>query len=333
MRILGCSDERAAAFSQLVFRALAKGYVAVVTFRAPHPKKPEGLTCFEMVGVYTGSSNFTTGAAFPWMTPSPSASVGRLWEFNVRQWAVISNRGRSNWRETYPVPTPTAVPSATPSPQPTATPAPTPTAIPAPTATQTPTPTPTATATPTRRPTRTPTPTPESRQWEPVGNWSQDLVYESSLNATLKSEGYDSQAKVATLDAVATAWMADLSLSLGCIDGLGVVYLTPYSWEVPPSADTYVVGLWNDETDDWVEDAVGWYRNPVVTDDGSAIYVTNQSQVRQIIRILERANQNRNPDVVLNVGMFDSENDDVLGLWGDFDPTGLRAALQYLPCL
>lgn len=138
--------------------------------------------------------------------------------------------------------------------------------------------------------------------------------------------------KVATLDAIATAWSADLSLSLGCIDGLGVVYLTPYSWVVPPSVDTYAVGVWNEKTDSWVEGDLGWYKDPLITDDGSAIYVTNQTQLRQIIRILEKANQNRNPDLVLNVGMFDSKNDDMEDLWGEFDPTGLQDALQYLPC-
>ena len=86
------------------------------------------------------------------------------------------------------------------------------------------------------------------------------------------------------------------------------------------------------KTDDWVEGDLGWYKDPVLTDDGSAIYVINQAQLRQIIRILENANQNRSPDLVLNVGMFDSKNDDVLGLWGEFDPTGLQDALQYLSC-
>ena len=123
-----------------------------------------------------------------------------------------------------------------------------------------------------------------------------------------------------------------MSLSIGCIAGLGIAYLTPYSWEIPPSVDTYVVGMWNDKTDDWVEDDLGWYSSPILTDDGSAIYVSNQAQIRQIIRILEKADQNRNPDLVLTAGMFDSVNDDVLGLWGEFDPDGLKEVLQYLPC-
>ena len=76
--------------------------------------------------------------------------------------------------------------------------------------------------------------TPEPDQWEFTGHWYQDLVYESGLNAVFESQGFDSQAQVATLDATPTGWSADLSLSLGCIAGLGVGYLTPYSWVVPP---------------------------------------------------------------------------------------------------
>ncbi len=41
---------------------------------------------------------------------------------------------------------------------------------------------------------------------------------------------------------------------------------------------------------------------------------------------------NRNPDLMLNVGIFDSENEDVVELWGVFDPTGLEDTLRYLPC-
>ena len=229
-------------------------------------------------------------------------------------------------------PLPTYTPLPTLEPLPTYTPYPTPT--PEPTATPTPTPVPTATPRPTRTPTPQPTqtPTPEPRQWESTGYWSHDPSYESSINEALKSGGFSGQAKVATLDAIPTAWSADLSLSLGCIAGIGVVYLTPYSFVVSPSADTYAVGMWNDETDSWVDDDLGWYKDPVLTDDGSAIYVANQAQVRQIVRVLEKASRNQNPALVLNAGMFDSENGDVLGLWGVFDPAGLQDALRYLSC-
>ena len=152
------------------------------------------------------------------------------------------------------------------------------------------------------------------------------------MNEALRSGGFEGQAKIVTLDAMPTGGRADLSLSLGCVAGVGVAYLTPYSYVIPPSADTYAVGIWDEKADGWVQSSLGWYKNPVLTDDGGAIYATNQAQLRQIIRILEEADRNRDPDLVLNVGIFDSKNDDVRGLWGEFDPAGLQNALQYLPC-
>ena len=249
-----------------------------------------------------------------------------------------------SWEETNTIEAP-IVPSLTPTPEatatatPTLTPTPAPTATPEPTATPRPSPTPTPTLTPTPSPTPTATPlptpaatpTPEPNQWEFTGYWSQSPDYEWTINEALDAEGYDGEARVATLDAIPTAWAADVSLSIGCIASLGIAYLTPYSWEVPPSVDTYVIGMWNDKTDSWEDDDLGWYSSPILTDDGSAIYVSNQAQVRQIIRILEKADQNRNPDLVLTAGMFDS-NEDGLGLWGEFDPDGLKEVLQYLPC-
>ena len=321
VRILGCAEERAAVHSQLVFKTLSDEYVAVVTFRAPRPRWEDRLTCFEMVGRYTGTSEFVRGSGLPYYlqpTPSPEDSVGRLEEFNVTKWAVIPESGRGSWRETYPMPTPTPRPATTPTPEPTVTTTPSPP--------PTPSPTPTVTQMPTA------TPTMEPAQWESTGYWSRDTGHESAVNEVLESEGLDERAQIAVLDADPSAWAADLSLSLGCIGSIQAVYLAPYSSVVPASTDTYVVGIWDDEANSWVDSDLGWYLNPLITDDGVAIYVANQAQVRQIVSILETAAKNRTPGLVLNAGMFDSENAEATGLWGVFDPTGLDGVLDYLPC-
>ena len=161
------------------------------------------------------------------------------------------------------------------------------------------------------------------------------MSYELALNAVLESQGFDNSAQVATLDADPTGWGFDLSFSLACVTGHRIAYLAPYSFVVPPSVDTYVVGMWNDEAGSWVEDGLGWYTSPILTDDGAAIYLTSRAQLRQIIAVLETANENQNPNLVLAIGMFDSTNEDVEDvreLWGQFDPTGLQDVLQYLPC-
>lgn len=272
-----------------------------------------------------------TLAALPTYTPAPTATLYPTYTPppSATPYPTLEPLPTPEPLPTY-TPYPTYTPFPTPIPVPTATPSPTP--APVPTATPRPTPRPTIrpTRTPTPRPTRTPTP--EINQWRPTGYWSHDPSYEKVINEVLESRGLGGEARIATLDAIPTAWAADLSLSVGCIAGIGVVYLIPYTFEVPPSTNTYAVGMWNGETDEWVDDDLGWYKDPVLTDDGSGIYIANQAQVRQIVRILEKANRNRNPDLALNAGMFDSENDDVEGMWAEFDPTGLQDALRYLGC-
>ena len=178
----------------------------------------------------------------------------------------------------------------------------------------------------------TSTQTPEPSQWTSTGNWYQDLAQESIFNAAFEAQGVDTSSQVATLDANPAGWGSDLRFSLGCITGQQLGYLIPYAYVVPPSVDTYVVGMWNDEAGSWVEDGLGWYTSPVITDDGSGIYLTSRAQLRQIIAVLETANENQNPDLVLAIRMFDSTNADARGLWGQLDPTGLQDVLQYLPC-
>ena len=301
--------------------------VACASEPPPAPPTPDiEATVTAMVEALPTQPPPPTLAALPTYTPAPSATPRPTLEPLPTYTPYPTLEPLATLE---PLPTHTPLPTL--EPLPTYTPYPTPT-TPMPTATPTPRPTrsPTATPRPTPRPTRTPTPEPS--QWKPTGYWSQDLAYESVINEALKSEGFDGQARVATLDAMPTAWSADLSLSVGCIAGAGVVYLAPYTFVVPPSIDTYAVGMWNEETNEWVKDDLGWYKNPILTDDGSAIYIANQAQVRQIVRILEKANQNRNPDLVLNAGMFDSQNDDAEAMWGEFDPTGLQDALRYLSC-
>lgn len=256
-------------------------------------------------------------------TPNISATVSA--EIESRLEAIPSPEAAPTYTP-YPTHTPYPTPTAPPTPTPPPTNTPSPTDTPSPTSTPYPTPTPEPTATP------VPTPTHEPSGWESTGNWHRDLAYEAALSVALEEIGFKDKPAVATLDAIPTGWAADLSLSLGCISGIGVTYLTPYAFEVPSSVDTYIIGMWNDKTGAWVVADAEEYRNPVITDDGWAIYITNNVQVRRIIGLLHTANQNRNPDLVLNAGMFNSQNEDETGLWGEFDPAGLQDALRYLPC-
>ena len=215
---------------------------------------------------------------------------------------------------------------STPTEGPTSTPSPTATAAPISTPTPAPTATPEPTATPTPQPTATPVPEPGS--WSSTGLWYRNVAHELALLESLDGVG---TAEVATLDAVLTGGRAELSLSLGCVAGLQVAYLTPYSFVVSPLVDTYAVGIWNADTGEWEGD-LGSYTDPVVTDDNSSVFISNRAQLRQIVRILMTAAANRNPDLALNIGMFDSTTEDGASNWGEFDPTGLQDVLGYLPC-
>ena len=243
-----------------------------------------------------------------------------------------------------PLPTYTPHPTHTPAPTwpplPTYTPFPTlaslPTYTPYPTHTPYPTWTPVPPPSPTPRPTDVPTPTPQPaptpETWKGTGNWYRDTEYEIALRPILQAQGIDESGTFATLDADPDAWASDMSLTLGCLLSSRLIYLFPYSLSVASEVDTYVVGMWNDSTETWKDGEVHFYYNPVLTDDGSAIFIVNNAQIRQILDILRTADRNQNPKHAMNVGMYDSTDEDGVEFWSEFDPAGLQDALEYLDC-
>ena len=122
-----------------------------------------------------------------------------------------------------------------------------------------------------------------------------------------------------------------MSLSLGCLGNLPIAYLIPYSLEVPSSVDTYVIGLWDKKEEAWVDGKTQTYRNPILTDDGSSIYITSRAQVRYIAKFMEEASKNQDPELEVGAGMYNSK--DGSGLFGGFNPAGIDDVLQYLTCV
>ena len=224
-----------------------------------------------------------------------------------------------------PYPTSTAYPTQTPLP--TYTPYPTYTPVPPPTATPTPRPTFTPAPTATRRPTNTTRP---SGGWENTGYWYRDRESENVLNDWIKAEGYTSEAQVATLDAPPSSFLNEISLTLGCIGSVQFSYLTPYD-SIPPGTDVYYIGIWNHTAGEWKGQHYRYYYNPVLTDDGYSIYISNQGQIRQILAILRTAGQLRSQNEVLSAGMFE-DVDGGSHLISNFDVAGVQDALDYLPC-
>ena len=226
-----------------------------------------------------------------------------------------------------PLPTYTLAPTYTPYPThtPLATHTPYPTWTPYPTYTPYPTHTPVPTSTP------LPTSTAMPDTWSATGNWYRDQERERIVNAVLKAEGFVQDTRIVNLDAVPGA-VADVALSLACIVGKKAAYIMPYSLSVPVEVDTYAIGIWDTASESWKEGEVYFYKDPVLTDDGSGIYIFNQAQVRQMLSVLQKASQLQDRHQILNAGMYDSKDTGDIELWGEFDTAGLDDALAYLPC-
>lgn len=144
-------------------------------------------------------------------------------------------------------------------------------------------------------------------------------------------EGTDGQYKIATLDPDPDL-LNEVTVSLGCIQRLPVAYLTPSVTQVPPWVDTYVLGMWDDREKDWLDEHYHRYYDPTITLDGAAIYIHNRIQVSQLLELLEYASRNQSSRYAFNTGMYDLDNDNQTGLWGEYDVSGLENALEYLDC-
>ena len=271
------------------------------------------------------------GPAEPTPTPTPTVDILPMVEAAVVQALA-------------PTPTPTpdvqamvaAAIDATLAAAPTSTPRPTDTPLPTPTLAPTDTPVPTSTPIPTPTPSPIPTATVQAHHeptnhWSETGYWYRDLEYEPQMNSLLKAQGYDQDAKIASLDSVPTAWASEIYLTFGCIGGKKVAYFFPYQDLVPSDVDTYVVGIWDTSAEAWKEGDVHFYYEPILTDDMSGIYVTNQAQVRQIFGIIQKAARQTNQHQALNAGIF-AGNDESISFWGEFDVTGVQDVVEYLPC-
>ena len=219
-----------------------------------------------------------------------------------------------------------AAPTSTPIPQPAQRPTLAPTAIP------TPTTVPTATSTKTLAP--TPTAILTTAVPKLIGDWYRNADWEHSLTEVMKeihpNTAYD--IRVVTLDATPDSVDQDLAFSLGCIGSTQVAYLSPYSGETLEYVDTLVFGIWDDVDSEYLVDHEHFYSNPVLTDDGSSIYINNNAQLRQIITTLTRATEGMEPSQSLISGMWEQDKDDDFGLWSEFDSAGIGDALRYLGC-
>ena len=62
------------------------------------------------------------------------------------------------------------------------------------------------------------------------------------------------------------------------------------------------------------------------------MYLTNRASLGEIVELFEQADAGIEQGQGLTGGIYNPVDDDVPGLWSDFDPTGLKDALDYLEC-
>ena len=171
-------------------------------------------------------------------------------------------------------------------------------------------------------------------EWSQTGYWYRDALYEQSLISAVKVDApwiNASDVRVATLDAISNSSARDLSLTLGCLGPLRIGYLGTYTYEVPSWVRSHSYGFWDVGKGDWSENVVEFYE-PVVTDDGAAIYITDRTQLSQIMGMLRTATGPLPSGHILVAGMWPPEGSSQSGMVADLDPTGLYDVINYLTC-
>ena len=92
------------------------------------------------------------------------------------------------------------------------------------------------------------------------------------------------------------------------------------------------MGIWDDQAKEWLDEYYYQYDDPFITLDGGSIYIHNRIQVSQLLRLIKYANRERRTHLALNAGMYELDNDNQTGVWGEYDVSGFDDALAYLDC-
>ena len=216
--------------------------------------------------------------------------------------------------------------------QPTYTPLPT--LEPLPTYTPYPTYTMYPTTTATRIPTSTPKPSPmQTGEWSGTGEWYRDPLFEDALTKHFQKQGFSHTAAAALLNADPQGWSSDLFLGLVCVGSFKAVYIWSYNFVIPDGFDAYTIGIWDKVAGEWTDYTSARF-TPIITDTGSAIYITNQAQVGQIIDIIKDTDRLENlPNLAMSAIIYDSMNTAGEHMGSEFNPAGWQDAALYLGCL
>ena len=176
-------------------------------------------------------------------------------------------------------------------------------------------------------------PIPSPNKWLGGGNWLRGIQSEEYLAYSMKERGeHRRDVHIVALNPHPDGWAEDLQLQLVCINDRRSMYVRPFKQDVPPDVDSFVVGMWDFASDDWMAGEIHLYYEPVLTNDGGSIYLNDQVQIQQVFAVIQNAHRSMNINQVMIIGIYASDDDPDSGLWSEFDPLGFEDAVEYLPC-
>ena len=176
-----------------------------------------------------------------------------------------------------------------------------------------------------------PVPEPTARQtaaWEQSGDWSRNEYAEQGFAEYLRQQGVAAESiRMASLDSPVISPDRDVFITLGCIDGLGVIHILSYTDQLPAGETEYAFGLFSagragpenvfSHTDlANVGDIAGDYR----------IIITEPERISSVLEMLRAAAGASGQFVGLDVQRRGRT------LRATFEPTGIEDALQYVGC-
>ena len=125
---------------------------------------------------------------------------------------------------------------------------------------------------------------PSPNKWLGSGNWLRGIQSEEYLAYSMKERGeHRRDVHIIALNPHPDGWAEDLQLQLVCINDRRSMYVRPFKQDVPPDVDSFVVGMWDFASDDWMAGEIHLYYEPVLTNDGGSIYLNDQVQIQQVL--------------------------------------------------
>lgn len=164
-----------------------------------------------------------------------------------------------------------------------------------------------------------------SGPWEQTGDWERNEFEEEGFAVFLQKNDVSAPGgiKFASLDSPQISPQRDLFLTLGCVDGIQVIYIASYTDKLYGSSARYVIQAKNVETRSRAS-GIG-FPEPSGSSSSYRLAITDQEQINNIMEVLSVAHTNET-HTDLDVKSMNRS------LMSSLDPRGMDDALEYLGC-